>query len=246
MKRKMMRSLLKLARSLARVPGRVHTFRETCELICRAEYAYGAVGRPPDVPPGTSIRYEVELISMVLPKKDRSEYTAAEKIALAQALKAKGTRELVRADLFLDWRDRRAGGDAEQALHGHLAWTAAEWLSVHTLLRQPTDGGDGALAGWAEIRSGDLWQATLGYTELGEPEAVRQTFLSWTMRLNSAFRLRLGHVYDLAGGQTLESTAVLVQRIGDSWELEYGLNERTSRYDDGSLGFTVRVRLFKF
>lgn len=159
---------------------------------------------------------------------------------------AKGTRELVRADLFLDWRDRRDGGDAEQALHGHLAWTAAEWLSVHTLLRQPTDGGDGALAGWAEIRSGDLWQATFGYTELGEPEAVRQTFLSWTLRLNSAFRLRLGHVYDLAGGQTLESTAVLVQRIGDSWELEYGLNERTSRYDDGSLGFTVRVRLFKF
>lgn len=66
---------------------------ETCELICRAEYAYGAVGRPPDVPPGASIRYEVELISMVLPKKDRSEYTAAEKVALANELKAKGTRE---------------------------------------------------------------------------------------------------------------------------------------------------------
>jgi hypothetical protein len=37
-----------------------------------------------------------------------------------------------------------------------------------------------------------------------------------------------------------------VQRIGDSWELEYGVSERASRYDDGSLGFTVRVRVFKF
>ncbi len=66
---------------------------ETCELICRAEYAYGSEGRAPDVPPGASIRYEVELISMVLPKKERSEYTAADKIALANELKAKGTRE---------------------------------------------------------------------------------------------------------------------------------------------------------
>lgn len=159
---------------------------------------------------------------------------------------SKGTREVLRADLFLDWRDPRGAADADSAVHAHLAWTAADWLSVHTLARQQTDGGDTTLAGWAEIRSGDLWQANLGYTELGDTTAVRQAFLSWTLRLNSAFRLRLGQIYDLAGGESLETTAVLVQRIGDSWELEYGLNERSSRYDDGSLGFTVRVRLFKF
>ena len=159
---------------------------------------------------------------------------------------AKGTREVLRADLFLDWRDPRGAAEAETAAHAHLAWTAADWLSVHTLARQPTGGGDSGLAGWAEIRSGDLWQASLGYTELAEPEAVRQAFLAWTLRLNSAFRLKLGHIHDLEGGRTLETSAVLVQRIGDSWELEYGVNERASRYDDGSLGFTVRVRVFKF
>ena len=159
---------------------------------------------------------------------------------------SKGTREVLRADLFLDWRDVRGLADTESALHAHVAWTAADWLSVHTLARQQTGGGDTTLAGWAEVRSGDLWQATLGYSELSEPEAIRQAFLYWTIRLNSAFRFRLGHVRDLAEGFALETTAVLVQRIGDSWELEYGLNERSSRYDDGSLGFTVRVRLFKF
>lgn len=159
---------------------------------------------------------------------------------------SKGTREVLRGDLFLDWRDPRGAADTESALHAHVAWTAADWLSVHALARQQTGGGDTTLASWADIRSGDLWQATLGYTELGDAEAVRQAFLSYTLRLNSAFRLRLGQIYDLAGGETLETTAVLVQRIGDSWELEYGLNERASRYDDGSLGFTVRVRLFKF
>ncbi len=159
---------------------------------------------------------------------------------------AKGTREILRADLFVDWRDPRGAGETETAAHAHLAWTAADWLSVHTLARHPTDGGGSGLAGWADVRSGDLWQASLGYTELDDPESVRQAFLSWTFRLNSAFRLRLAHIHDLEGGRTLETSAVLVQRIGDSWELEYGVNERTSRYDDGSLGFTVRVRVFKF
>jgi hypothetical protein len=159
---------------------------------------------------------------------------------------ARGTREVLRADVFLDWRDPRGAGEATSAAHAHLAWTAADWLSVHALARQPTDDSAPGLASWAEIRSGDLWGASLGYTELSEPEAVRQAFLTWTVRLNSAFRFRLGHIHDLDDGRTLETTAVLVQRIGDSWELEYGVSERASRYDDGSLGFTVRVRVFKF
>lgn len=157
----------------------------------------------------------------------------------------KGTREVLRGDLYLDWRDEREAEDT-RALHGHLAWTAADWLSVHALLRHPTGAGDSALASWAEIRSGDLWRASLGYTEIAEEQATRQAFLSWTLRLSSAFRFRLSHAADLAEGRSLETTAVLTQRVGDSWELEYGVNERRSRYDDGSLGFTVRVRLFKF
>ena len=64
---------------------------ETCELIARAEYAYGERGRPPDVPPGVSLRYEVELISWVPPRKERFELTDDERLAEARRLKGQGS-----------------------------------------------------------------------------------------------------------------------------------------------------------
>ena len=64
---------------------------ETCELICRAEYAYGDAGRPPDVPPGASVRYELELISFVEPKRERFELSPEEVYERALKLKAEGT-----------------------------------------------------------------------------------------------------------------------------------------------------------
>ena len=45
---------------------------ETAEIVLRSDYAYGEDGRGPTVPPGASVRYEVELISWVVPKKERS------------------------------------------------------------------------------------------------------------------------------------------------------------------------------
>eukprot|EP00966_Prymnesium_polylepis_P283397 6547892-Prymnesium_polylepis.1 len=65
---------------------------ETAELLLRADYAYGDAGRPPLVPPGASVRYEVELISWRVPKKDRSELSDDEVLAEATRLKACGTR----------------------------------------------------------------------------------------------------------------------------------------------------------
>jgi hypothetical protein len=40
----------------------------------------------------------------------------------------------------------------------------------------------------------------------------------------------------------------LIQRIGNSWEIEYGVNKRMDPINQGisSLGFHLRVRLFKF
>ena len=64
---------------------------ETCELICRSEYAYGSDGRPPDVPPGASVRYEVELIAWVAPKLDRLELSPSERMTEAARLKKDGT-----------------------------------------------------------------------------------------------------------------------------------------------------------
>ena len=64
---------------------------ETCELICRSEYAYGDAGQPPDVPAGASVRFELELISWVPPKKHRAELNADERLDEAHRLKKVGT-----------------------------------------------------------------------------------------------------------------------------------------------------------
>ena len=40
---------------------------ETCELICRSEYAYGDEGKLPEVPSGASVRY-------VLPKPSQAKH----------------------------------------------------------------------------------------------------------------------------------------------------------------------------
>jgi hypothetical protein len=158
-----------------------------------------------------------------------------------------GTRETLRADLVMDWRDRRGSAASERGLHAHLAWKPTDWLSLETLARtaaQP-DHGSGTLS-WASLRSGDLWSLSLGYGEFGGAGPDHQVFGDLRLRLNSAFTLRLGSSYDLMGDGFLERQVTLTQKIGASWDLEYGLSARRTRDDDDSLGFTVRVRLFKF
>lgn len=157
-----------------------------------------------------------------------------------------GTREVLRADLVMDWRDRR-GGDESSALHAHLGWNPTGWLSLETLVRSAThpDGESGTLS-WATIRSGDLWTARAGYAEFGGASPDHQVFAELDLRLNSAFVLKLGGAYDLMGDGFLERRATLVQKIGSSWDLEYGVSSRRAPSGDDDLGFTVRVRLFKF
>ncbi|KAL3931219.1 MAG: hypothetical protein SGPRY_001215 [Prymnesium sp.] len=65
---------------------------ETARFILRSDYAYGEEGLPPDVPPGASVEFEVELISWKAPRKERSEMSEVEACAEATRLKACGTR----------------------------------------------------------------------------------------------------------------------------------------------------------
>lgn len=160
---------------------------------------------------------------------------------------AQGTREILRADFLMDWREPRASGEEDHSLYTHLAWKPAGWLSLETLLRTSgeSDETTGALT-WATVRSGDLWQLSFGYTDLRQDEDENQAFGFLDLRLNSAHTLRVGATYDLVEEAFLERRLTLVQKIGASWDLEYGLSSRRSRLDVDRLSFTVRVRLFKF
>lgn len=159
-----------------------------------------------------------------------------------------GTREFLRADAFVDWReDTHYNDGGSSGIYAHVAWNPKAWMSLESLMK--FDGSLGNHLGsatWLRIRSGDLWTATLGLSDLSEGDPARQIFGSYTIRLNSAYNFKIGGTYDLMGGTFIERTVVLTQKIGNSWDLEYGLTQRVSTQDDGSLGFSIRARLFKF
>jgi len=159
-----------------------------------------------------------------------------------------GTRELLRFDVFSDWRDSvHSATGGSSGIYSHVAWKPKEWLSVESMLK--FDGSLGNHLGsatWMSIDSGDLWNASLGFSDLSETIAARQIFAHYNIRLNSAYSFKLTSTYDLIHGRFLERTALLAQKIGNSWDLEYGIGERTSSRGDGALSFSVRVRLFKF
>lgn len=159
-----------------------------------------------------------------------------------------GTRELLRVDAFVDWReDTRNNIGGSSGTYAHVAWRPKDWMTLESLLK--FDGSLGNHLGsatWMNIRSGDLWEGRLGLSDLSEGTPARQVFGNISIRLNSAYSLRMGANYDLIGGQFIERTAMLAQKIGNSWDIEYGLTERVSSRGDGSLGFSVRARLFKF
>lgn len=60
---------------------------ERATLVCSPDYAYGARGSPPKIPPNSTLNFEVELLDFKDKKKEKWEYSDEEK--LASALKSK-------------------------------------------------------------------------------------------------------------------------------------------------------------
>ena len=77
---------------------------------------------------------------------------------------------------------------------------------------------------------------------------ARQLIWNGTVRLNSIFSLVAQLNYDALAKQASYESIGLVQRIGNSWELEYGVDQRLDPLNGGhnSLGFHLRATLFKF
>ena len=66
---------------------------EKCVLACRSDYAYGASGSPPKIPPNATLLFEVELFKWTTKRKERGGMEPEARIAEAEKSKAAGTVE---------------------------------------------------------------------------------------------------------------------------------------------------------
>lgn len=78
---------------------------ELAVLTCRADYAYGAQGSPPKIPPGATLRFEVELLDTHQKEKEKWELTYDERMQKATELKELGTT-LFRSGQFQEAKTR--------------------------------------------------------------------------------------------------------------------------------------------
>ena len=63
---------------------------EQARLVCSPEYAYGARGSPPKIPPNSTLNFDVELLDFQDKKKEKWELETSEKVELATNLKQEG------------------------------------------------------------------------------------------------------------------------------------------------------------
>jgi hypothetical protein len=161
-----------------------------------------------------------------------------------------GSRELLRADLFADWRQGPTDAETGRSdLLASLRLNPTPWMTLSSSARMP-NGGGAPLESIQTIalNSGDFWRTSLNWVELRQATNARQLFWDTQTRLNSVYSVVTGLNYDAQIGQATMIWAGLIQRIGNSWEVEYGINKRMDplNRDISSLGFHLRLRLFKF
>ena len=161
-----------------------------------------------------------------------------------------GSRELLRADLFTDWRQGPTDAETGRTdLLGSLSVSPASWLTFNSSVRMPNGGGAARESlQTIALNSGDFWRTSLSWVELRQATNARQLVWDGRVRLNSVYSLVSGLNYDAQLDQATLLWAGLIQRVGNSWEVEYGVNKRMDPLNRGisSLGFHLRVRLFKF
>jgi len=160
-----------------------------------------------------------------------------------------GTRELLRADLFTDWRQ----GSPEEAVNGrsdltaHLRLTPAPWVTLDSFLILPNGGGPARESIQSiSFNSGDFWNASVSWIDLRQTNPARQLWLRGEVTLSSLFSGYVFANYDALTGRSDYQSIGLVQKVGKSWEMDYGFQKRVSDRGDASLGFHLRARLFKF
>jgi peptidylprolyl isomerase len=67
---------------------------EKATLVCSPDYAYGARGSPPSIPPNATLHFEVELLDFKDKEKELWEYSDEEKMTAAKNFKQIGNDKL--------------------------------------------------------------------------------------------------------------------------------------------------------
>ena len=159
-----------------------------------------------------------------------------------------GTRELLRADVFTDWR-QNLNGSTRSDLQASLKLTPAPWVSIESAMRLPNGGGAPleSIQG-ISFHSGDFWRTSFNWVELRQVTQARQFIWDGRVTLNSVYSLLVQLNYDALTHQASYESIGLIQRVGNSWELEYAIDQRLTTIAGGarSLGFHLRASLFKF
>lgn len=159
-----------------------------------------------------------------------------------------GSRDLLRFDIMKDWSNTDSQlSEAANDIQARLTITPANWVSLDFFNRRGKNSSQSIETIQSiAFNSGDFWKATLGLYEQKEISPARQYWMQGEVRLNSVFSTYVNANYDALVHAFTSASVGLSQRIGNSWEIEYGFYKRVSIYNDGTLGLSVRVRLFKF
>jgi LPS-assembly protein len=234
------------------IDGMRHSVRPLLQyrVMPGADQAYGMLPKT-DRAGAASVLEELDLADR--PDAATTTATQSARFGLRNTLETRdardGTRELLRADVFTDWRQGSpdAGVNGRTDLTAHVRLTPAPWVTLDSFMILPNGGGPARESIQSiSFHSGDFWNASVSWIDLRQDTPARQLWMRGEIALNSIYTGFAQANYDALTGQSDYQSIGVIQKVGKSWEMEYSFQKRVSDRGDSSLGFHLRARLFKF